>query len=229
MGKKRIVNKGDVFGRLTVVDEVEPQHYIKKSGLAYTKRVFKMQCSCDLKTVVNAQLNHLVTGKILGCGCVRLESLDIGGLYFRTTHGMTGTPTYQTWEAMKTRCGNPKYADWYSDVTVCERWCESFQNFFDDMGERPEGCTLNRVRGCKVYSKETCEWASLGVQSYDQKRKSNNKSGRTGVCFDNTRKLWMAYIGVENKHIWLGHYRVLDDAIKARETAELEYYGFTKQ
>ena len=225
MGKRRVINVGDVFGKLSILEEAEPQHYFKKSGKPYTKRVFKVKCGCDKGTIFDVQLNHLVTGKIVGCGCVREEKTTI--------HGMSNTSTYAVWECMKTRCYRENHGEYFryggSGVTVCDRWLQSFENFLEDMGERPDGHSLNRVNGSKIYSKDTCEWATFSVQSYDTKLRSTNKSGKTGVCFDNIRCKWMAYIGVNNKFIWLGHFSDMCDAIKARESAEIKYYGFTKE
>lgn len=226
MAVRRIVNKGDVFGRLKILKETTPQTYFRNTGQQYHKRVFTVECSCDKHTIFDVQLNHLVTGKILGCGCVRLERIDKTGLELRTVHGMMGTPTYQSYCSMLSRCNHPeKYKD-YGDVDVCARWQESFENFFEDMGARPEGCTINRIFGSKVYSKETCEWASLNVQSYDQKQKCTNTSGRTGVSLVEGR--WRACIGYLNKNLYLGMFDNKEDAIIARQKAEKELYGFNK-
>ena len=60
--------------------------------------------------------------------------------------------------------------------------------------------------------------------SYNHNIRSNNKSGVVGVCWSNTYKLWIAYIGFENKRIKLGKFSSLEDAIKARREAELKYH-----
>jgi len=69
-----------------------------------------------------------------------------------TKHGYSPrkkrTPTYRTWLSMMTRCMNANsndYKRWYGGrgITVCKRW-KKFENFLADMGERPEGKTLDR-------------------------------------------------------------------------------------
>ena len=231
MGAKRSVNVGDVFGRLTILEESAPQHYVKNTGQPYTKRVFSVICSCGESHKFDTQLNHLVTGKTLSCGCVRKENIDKRGLELRSTHGMVDTPTYFSYQAMKRRCTDEKYEDWRryggSGVTVCDRWFKGFENFLEDMGVRPEGCTLNRINDSKLYSKDTCEWATLSVQSYDQKMKFSNISGRTGV--HSHKGGWRACIGFRNKNIYLGYFASKEDAIAAREKAEMEMYGFNKK
>lgn len=84
-----------------------------------------------------------------------------------TRHGMYGTPTYKSWAEMKYRCGNPKRPDYFSR-TYCEEW-EQFSQFFEDMGERPEGTSLDRVNNSKGYSKDNCRWATRNQQNNNRK------------------------------------------------------------
>lgn len=95
-------------------------------------------------------------------------------------------------------------------------------------GERPDGTTLNRKRSVKLYSKETCEWATRSMQSYDQKMDWDNKLGRVGVFWWERIKRWMARINVNGKIICLGQFKTIEPAIEARRQGELKYYGFTK-
>ena len=77
------------------------------------------------------------------------------------TGGMT--TTYTTWATMMRRCYNSK-VDAYKfygerGIKVCERW-HDYRNFLADMGERPEGLTLDRINGAGNYEKDNCRWAS---------------------------------------------------------------------
>jgi hypothetical protein len=138
---------------------------------------------------------------------------------------------------MQSRCLNNDdiaYSKYGGDgITICDRWLapnpQGFFNFLEDMGERPDGTSLNRVGGAKLYSKDTCAWATPNEQSFDQKLQSNNSSGKTGVCWKKKDRRWRAYIYKDNINISLGSYLNLEDAIKAREEAELKYYGFIKE
>lgn len=75
--------------------------------------------------------------------------------------------TYSTWANMLTRCRNPKatHYRYYGGrgVTVCERWLV-FANFLEDMGERPEGLTLDRRDPYGNYEPDNCRWATWTEQ-----------------------------------------------------------------
>ena len=68
---------------------------------------------------------------------------------------------------MRERCrlGNAKN---YANVNVCDRWDE-FWNFVEDMGERPEGHTLDRLNNEKGYSPDNCRWTTKSQQSYNRR------------------------------------------------------------
>ena len=67
----------------------------------------------------------------------------------REQHGMSGTPTYLAWQAMISRCTNPRHPAWDDyggrGITVCDRWVESFLAFLKDMGPCHKGLSLDRV------------------------------------------------------------------------------------
>lgn len=92
----------------------------------------------------------------------------------RYVHGMRHSKLYNVWNAMRSRCENPKvpaYADYGArGITVCDRWME-FKNFHADMGEPKRGQTIERVDNDKGYTPGNCVWVSRTEQG---RNKRNN-------------------------------------------------------
>lgn len=95
-------------------------------------------------------------------------------------HGMTGTPTYHAWVAMRQRCSNPNLnrAERYvgRGIKVCDRW-SSFENFLADMGVRPDGLSLEREDNDGDYEPGNCKWATRSEQM--RNRRSTSWDTRT--------------------------------------------------
>lgn len=85
------------------------------------------------------------------------------------------TPAYYTWCNMITRCYNEKHDAFKHyggrGIKVCDEWrgAQGFKNFLRDMGERPEGLTLDRKEVDGNYCKENCTWADLSTQNKNRR------------------------------------------------------------
>lgn len=88
-------------------------------------------------------------------------------------HGQSNpkTPTYYSWTAMKARCNQPGNKDWprYGGrgITYDPRWAD-FVSFYDDMGDRPEGMTLDRIDPDGNYERSNCRWATASEQAVNR-------------------------------------------------------------
>jgi hypothetical protein len=124
------------------------------------------------------------------------------------------TPTYYSYSKMRERCYNPNHTSYPKygarGIKVCERWNGNFRNFLADMGERPEGMTLDRVDGEKDYSPENCRWADKYIQGHNRRINKNNTTGYRGVFLINTK--YSARIRFHGELIQIG---VFDTALKA--------------
>lgn len=90
-----------------------------------------------------------------------------------TTHGKRNTRTYQAYVDMRRRCENPgreNYPDYGGrGIKVCDEW-KTFEGFYADMGDAPDGMTLERKRVNEGYCKDNCEWATMKAQSLNTRR-----------------------------------------------------------
>lgn len=111
--------------------------------------------------------------KILCDECF-LEVLKEDKRELARTHGHSQrTPTYTTWAGMKERCNNPNKDNYMyygaRGISVCERW-NKFENFLEDMGERPPGLTLDRRDPNGNYEKDNCRWATSQEQGKNKRK-----------------------------------------------------------
>jgi len=130
--------------------------------------VMKWWCRCDCGTERNVFGTALRAGKSVSCGCVAHAKAAVD----RATHGLSRSPTYKSWRAMWARCTNPKthgYAEYGgAGIVVCERW-KDFANFLADMGERPEGLTLDRFPNKEGnYEPGNVRWATPKDQAFNR-------------------------------------------------------------
>lgn len=144
-------------------------------------------------------------------------------------HNMCGTPTYRSWVMMKARCLNKNYSSYikYGGNGIKiedERWF-NFENFYKDMGVRPDGTSLDRKDNNKGYCLENCRWATLYQQAYNQTEIRNNSSGIRGIVLDKQTNKYRARLKCKGKIYELGRFIELKDAILARNKAKRKYWG----
>lgn len=112
------------------------------------------------------------------------------------------TRTYNIWAGMIARCHIPSATgyDRYGalGITVCDRWRYSFLNFLDDMGEAPEGMSIDRERGAEGYYSGNCRWATRQTQN-------ENRSSVIWLELDGVRLTaagWAKRLGIDKRSLY---------------------------
>lgn len=208
---------GRVFGRLTVVEKAD------KMG---RRTAWKCMCSCGNEVTVRSF--SLVGGGTQSCGCYATEVKKTNNLI----HGLRKTRLYTTWSGMVSRCkSSSPCAKYYSErgITVFEDWL-NFATFaiwaksqgYDDSKE------IDRVDVNGGYCPSNCRWVDCFTQAYNKGVYSSNTTGITGVSFNKAIGKWHSRISYLGKEIHLGFFVEFEDAVKARHSAEIKYYGELK-
>lgn len=156
----KVVCPGQRWGRWTVVD----------LGPRSASRTKRWRCICDCGNVGVVRDLELRIGKSKSCGCYARDRVAVTA----KKHGMSRSREYTSWLKMKSRCTDPGcgHYDRYGGrgITVCERWLNSFENFLEDMGQRPDETSLDRVDNSKGYYPGNCRWATVREQQRNQRR-----------------------------------------------------------
>jgi hypothetical protein len=174
---------GKKFERWHVLKRVDST---KKGGA-----VWLCLCACGEQRIV--QSHNLIAGLSRSCGCLKNEvTSERSG-----THRKTKTRTYYTWANMKRRCRSKNLKNYGGrGISVCDRWL-TFENFYADMGDIPDGMTLERTDNSAGYSPENCKWATATEQSNN--KRNNKKLEWAGECLTVTQ--WAKKLGVTRETI----------------------------
>lgn len=167
MGRLRIDLTNRRFGRLIAIS-IDGTN---KHGYNLWK------CECDCGNITFLPAGSLVSGGTKSCGCLHREKVLSRQTLDRTIHGMYRTPTHYSWSKMLERCYNPNHIHYKNyggrGIIVCDEW-KDFRNFYIDMGERPEGKTLDRIDNEDNYKLSNCRWATAKEQSSNRRLYKKN-------------------------------------------------------
>lgn len=157
------VPKEDITGRkfayLTVIESIWRED----------RKETWWRCRCDCGNEALARVGDLKRGDRISCGCMTRKNVK--------KHGLSNSPEYKSWDAMRQRCNNPRNDNYKNygarGIRVDPRW-EDFNNFYEDMGPKPfPTASIDRINGeveglVYHYTKENCRWSSSAEQRENQ-------------------------------------------------------------
>lgn len=195
------------FGNLTAIEKVIV--YPIKGRQKRTGWI--CECDCGNKTI--ALSSNLKNGFTKSCGCERIKDRRKGN----PTHGKSGTSIYRAYHHMIERCTskNDKGYNLYGGrgIIVCDRWMESFENFYEDMGDKPTAKhSLDRTNVNGNYDPNNCRWAT-------QIEQANNKRNNILITHnDKTQTIseWSTELNV--------NYNLIHSRLKKGYTVEDCFY-----
>jgi hypothetical protein len=185
---------GITYNYLTILNESEP--YITLGGHKHRSVIAKCVCG----TVKRYDIGAIISENTKSCGCWDRKSASDRLRKRMTTHGRKHTSEYNSWKGMRVRCTNPKDGSYLyyggRGITVCDRWLNSFENFYDDMGDKPTPQhSIDRIDVNGNYEPSNCRWATT-------KEQANNKTNSVAVTICGETKpieQWAIEIGISRQ------------------------------
>lgn len=190
MANPKIDLTGKRFGKLTVLE-----YYETRRGQAYWK------CKCDCGNCKIVRGNHLRTGKVKSCGCLRGEENRR-----RATHNLSRDRLYNVYHGMIKRCYKPNNGS-YSHyggrgIGICDEWRDKekgFQTFYAwaIANGYQEDRSIDRIDVNGDYSPNNCRWANAKTQANNRTNTAHIK--HNGVF--HTPAEWSEITGIERQVI----------------------------
>lgn len=181
------IQPGMKINLLTVQRATTPVFHRRGNRLVTVNR---WECICQCGEITIVRHNCLKFNRPVSCGCFRDAKLKKAA----TTHGLYKTRVYKIWLGMRDRCCNPDATSYNNyggrGISVCRRW-EDFTLFLSDMGNPPEGMSIDRIDNNGNYEPGNCRWATAKEQS------NNTRVNRLITCNGVTQNItqWAAAIG----------------------------------
>lgn len=200
---KAINITGKRFGKLIVLH--------RAGSNTNGKAVWK--CKCDCGNVVIVIGNCLRNGHTTSCGCKRYEESA------KARKKPWSKRTRQIWYNMMDRCYNPKNKEYNRygkrGIFVSNEW-HNVHGFFKDMGNAPEGLTLDRINTNKEYSKENCRWATMSEQTVNSRKRRDGKNKYRNIVFHPQTKKWRLTFTRDKVNYDFGLFENIEDAVAKR-------------
>ena len=155
---------GNIYTKLTVLARVDNNKHGQSMWL----------CRCECGNTKIVRQSHILSGNTKSCGCFYKERIHEIHLKHGHNKKKHTSSTYKSWSELIQRCTNPnnkRYERYMGrGITVCTRWLNSFENFLEDMGERPsKDHSIDRIDNDGNYEPSNCRWTTYKEQNSNQR------------------------------------------------------------
>jgi len=209
--------------------------FVKDLGLSFPNETSKKKCRYYIlfcpycKKEFKAQARYYNTIGLKSCGKCASGLRDLS-VYTRT-HGLSTTPIYHVWSAMKARCNNklnPAFKNYGGrGISVCDEWSNDFKKFYDWAMQNgyKKGLQIDRIDNDGHYTPSNCRYVTPFVNMSNQREMvKTNTSGYKGVSLCNASGKFCSFIKIKGKTKNLGTYSTAIEASGAYEKARTEKY-----
>lgn len=169
MGTAFELQKGQKFGKLTVIELYEKKEYINPKGRRLLKKYYKCKCECGKETIVYQ--GKLTSGQTQSCGCLTLK------------HGMYKSRLYNIWRGMLKRCYSTTSKDYKRygarGIKIDDAWKENFINFYNwaiNNGYK-DNLSIDRIDSNLSYLPSNCRWVN-------SEKQANNRSSNQLITYN---------------------------------------------
>jgi len=210
MGGPPINERGNTYGRLTVVSQAQNRG-----------KTVRWHCACDCGSPTVVDSGALRNGHTKSCGCLQREVSS----KMLTKHGLFDHPVYSVWSQMKERTRNPKnvkFPDYGGrGISICKEWLD-FATFYQWARTRwKRGLQIDRRDNDGNYEPGNCRFVTPSLNVTNRRKQKSNKSGYVGVSFFNRDRCYRAYLGYKTlggagRQIHLGYFPTKEEAVTAR-------------
>lgn len=215
---------GDKFGRLTIVEDLG---YFKKGGTKTKRHWYKCLCDCGNECIV--EHGNLKSNHVKSCGCLKNNIVKRKSNVYYVLNNIT---------YVKFSDKNEYFIIDTEDIDMVNKyyWYKNDSGYIISGNQKvrlarlimscPKDKIVDHINGNPLDNRKyNLRVATKRENAFNKSMRNDNTSGYIGVHYSSQRNKWIAQIQIDGKNKYLGIFESIEDAIKARQDAEIKYFG----